>query len=138
MIALIRIRGQVKVDRKIVDTLKRLRLTRKYTCIILEPSKEQAGMITKLRDFIAFGEVSQETLEKVIDARGKAIDSSKKIDSKKVAEEMSKGATYDDVNLRNVFRLHPPRKGINAKLHFPKGVLGDNKEKINDLLLRML
>jgi len=27
---------------------------------------------------------------------------------------------------------------MKTKLHFPKGVLGDNKEKINDLILRML
>ncbi|KKL95423.1 hypothetical protein LCGC14_1854700, partial [marine sediment metagenome] len=42
------------------------------------------------------------------------------------------------LNLKPFFRLHPPRKGIKSKLHFPKGVLGDNKEKINDLVLRML
>lgn len=138
MIAVIRIRGQVGVDRKIADTLKRLRLDRKYTCIILNSTKEQAGMIEKVRDFVAFGDVTNDTLSKVIEARGKALDISKKIDAKKVSEEVSKGASYDDVNLRNVFRMHPPRKGINAKLHFPKGVLGNNKEKINDLLLRML
>jgi len=36
--------------------------------------------------------------------------------------------------------LHPPRKGIESKKHFGvgKGVLGDNKEKINELLERML
>ena len=95
-------------------------------------------MIKKLRDFVAFGEVSVDTLEKVIEARGIALDKSKKVDSKKTAEEVSKGASYDDVGIRNVFRLHPPRKGINAKLHFTKGVLGNNKEKINELLLRML
>ena len=138
MIAIIRIKGQVGIDRKIAETMKRLRLTRKYTCVIMNPNKEQTGMIEKLRDFVAFGEVSADTFEKVIAARGIALDKSKKVDAKKAAEEVSKGASYDDVNIRNVFRMHPPRKGINAKIHFPKGVLGNNKEKINDLLLRML
>ena len=40
--------------------------------------------------------------------------------------------------IENFFRLHPPRGGIKSKIHFPKGVLGDNKEKINDLIKRML
>lgn len=138
MIAIIRIHGRVEIDRKIEDTLRRMKLDRKYSCIVISPNQEQKGMIKKVRDFVAFGDITLETLEKVIAARGKTIDKSKKIDAKKVAEAVSKNAKYSELNLRNVFRLHPPRKGINAKLHFPKGVLGDNKEKINDLLLRML
>ncbi len=41
---------------------------------------------------------------------------------------------------KNFFRLHPPRRGIESKKHFGvgKGVLGDNGEKINELLVRML
>ena len=40
--------------------------------------------------------------------------------------------------LKGFFRLHPPRKGINSKLQYPKGVLGDNKKDINKLIERML
>jgi glycosyltransferase involved in cell wall biosynthesis len=47
---------------------------------------------------------------------------------------------YEELNLKPFFSLHPPRKGINSKKHFgvKKGVLGDNKEQINDLIKRML
>jgi len=137
-IAVIRIHGRVQIDQKIEDTLRRLRLNKKYSCIILNPNQEQKGMIKKVKDFVAFGDVTLETLEKVIVARGKAIDKTKKVDAKKAAEAVSKNTKYSALNLRNVFRLHPPRKGINAKLQFPRGVLGDNKEGINELLLRML
>jgi len=138
MIAVIRIHGRVKLKRDIVETLNRLRLRKKYSCIVLNPTKEQLGMIKKLRDFTSFGEIKKDVFEKLIKKRGQLIDKSKKIDSKKIVEELEKGKTYKELNLKPFFRLHPPRKGIKSKVHFPKGVLGDNKEKINELIERML
>ena len=138
MIAVIRIHGRVKLKRHIVETLNRLRLRKKYACIVLNPTTEQLGMIKKLRDFVAFGEIKKEVFEKLIEKRGKLIDKSKKINAKKISEELEKGKSYEEINLKPFFGLHPPRKGIKSKLHFPKGVLGDNKEKINDLIKRML
>ncbi|MFH1503076.1 MAG: uL30 family ribosomal protein [Candidatus Diapherotrites archaeon] len=120
MICIIRIKGQVGLRRDIVETLNRLRLRRKYSCIVLEkPNEIQLGMIKKLRDFIAYGEISKDTYKELIKKRG--------IKDK-------------NGNLKPFFRLHPPRKGIESKKHFGvgKGVLGNNGEKINDLVLRML
>ncbi|MFH1311235.1 MAG: uL30 family ribosomal protein [Nanoarchaeota archaeon] len=138
MICIIRIRGEVNVDEKVKETLSRLRLRRKYSCIVINPNKEQSGMIKKMRDFIAFGEISKSTLEKLIEKRGQVIDKKKKIDAKKVAEELEKGEKLSDLNLKPFFRLHPPRRGIKSKMHFPKGVLGDNGNEINKLIERML
>ena len=115
MIAVIRIKGQVGLDKKIVETFNRLKLRKKYSCIVIEePTKEQIGMIEKVKNFVAYGSINDETYKKLVKARGGKI--------------------------KNFFRLHPPRKGIESKKHFGvgKGVLGDNKEKINDLIVRML
>lgn len=117
MIAIIRIKGQVKVRKDMIETLNRLGLKKKYSCIILEkPKPEELGMLEKIRNFTAFGEISNETYKKLVEARGK----------------FSKSKTF--------FRLHPPRKGIESKKHFGvgKGVLGNNGEKINELIMRML
>ncbi|MCK5043545.1 uL30 family ribosomal protein [Candidatus Pacearchaeota archaeon] len=139
MICVIRIHGQIGLNKDVAETLYRLRVRQKYACVVLNPTKEQLGMILKVRDFVAFGEITKENFEKLIKARGQLIDKSKKIgDSKKLAEELEKGKDYKELNLKPFFRLHPPRKGIKSKLHFPKGVLGDNKKKINDLIERML
>jgi len=138
MICIIRIRGETKIDGHVKETFDRLRLRRKYSCIVINPNKEQTGMIKKLEDFVAFGEISKDILEKLIDARGQRINKEKKVDSKKAAEELEKGKKYENLNLKPFFRLHPPRGGIKSKVHFPKGVLGNNKEKINELVLRML
>jgi len=128
----------VKIDKKIKDTFEKLRLRRKYSCVVLNPSKEQIGMIKKLENFVAFGNINKEVLEKLIDARGQKINKSKKIDSKKVIEDLEKGKRYEDLGLKPFFRLHPPRGGIKSKIHFPRGVLGNHGEKINELVLRML
>lgn len=112
-IAIIRITGEVGLRKEIVETLNRLRLRRKYSCVVFEnPTKEQLGMVKKVRDFVAFGEINETTYKKLVENR--------------------------KTKIKNFFRLHPPRGGIKTKLHFPKGVLGDHKEKINELIERML
>jgi large subunit ribosomal protein L30 len=113
MIAVIRITGDVNLGGDVRETFNRLRLRRKYSCIVLNPTKEQEGMINKVRDLVAFGEISEETLKKLEEKRG---------------------------NKKNpgFFRLHPPRRGIKTKFHYPKGVLGNHGEKINELIERML
>lgn len=115
MIAVIRIHGEVKIRQVIVDTLNRLNLKKKYTCIVLEkPNAIELGMIEKVKDFVAYGEIDKDTYKKLVEARGK------------------QGTKF--------FRLHPPRGGIDSKKHFgvDKGVLGNNGDQISKLLLRML
>ena len=119
MIAAIRIKGQVGLKSDINETLNRLRMRRKYSCVVLKGSKEEMGMIKKLRDFIAYGDIDDTTYKKLVEKRGK-----KQADGK----------------LKPFFRLHPPRKGIESKKHFGvgKGVLGNHGDKINELIERML
>lgn len=140
MICVIRIHGMVGLKKKTAETLNRLRLRRKYSCVVLNPTEEQMGMIKKLRDFVAFGEINKSTLEKLIVKRGKLTDKSKKIEAKKIAEGLMNKKSHWALDLKPFFRLHPPRKGIDSKKHFGvgKGVLGDNKKKINELIERML
>ena len=64
-IALIRIKGRVGLNKDINETLDRLRLRRKYTCVVLNGSKEEIGMIEKLRDFIAYGEIKDEVYKEL-------------------------------------------------------------------------
>ena len=126
------------LEKGVVETLNRLRLRKKYSCIVIDPKKEDLGMIKKVANFVAFGKIKKDVFEKLIEKRGQIIDKTKKINSKKITEELLKGKKYEELNLKSFFRLHPPRKGIKSKLHFPKGVLGDNHEEINKLIERML
>ena len=120
MIAVIRIKGQVGLKIGIAETLYRLRIRRKYACVVFDkPTAIQLGMINKVRDFVAFGEINETTKKKLVEARGQK---------------------DKDGKLKPFFRLHPPRGGIDAKKHFgvKKGVLGNNKDQINKLIERML
>ena len=94
-------------------------------------------MVQKVRNFIAYGEIDKPTLIELIKARGKSLNN-KKIDAEKVADLILKNKSFENTEIKPFFRLHPPRGGIKSKEHFPKGVLGDNKEKINELIRRML
>ena len=112
MICVIRIAGRVKLNKKIKESLDRLKLGKKYSCVVLEPTKDNIGMVSSVKNFVAFGEINDDTYKQLLEKR--------------------------KTKIKNFFRLHPPRGGINSKLHFPKGVLGDNKDKINELVKRML
>lgn len=118
-IAVIRITGRIGLREGIKETLYRLRIRKKYACVVFEnPSKEQLGMVKKVRDFAAWGEINDEVYKKLVKERGKKVNG----------------------KLKPFFRLHPPRGGIDAKKHFgvKKGVLGNNKDSINKLIERML
>ena len=111
--AVIRITGEIGLRKDVVETLNRLKLRKKYSCVVFEdPAKEQLGMINKVRDFVAFGDIDEKTYKKLQEKR--------------------------KTKIKNFFRLHPPRGGIKTKLHFPRGVLGNHREEINKLIGRML
>lgn len=140
MKALIRITGQIGLKTDVVETLNRLRLGKKYTCVLMEDKPELEGMRRKIKDFIAFGEIDEATLIELIKARGKIIgDTKAKVkDAEKIAKEIMGGKKLEELGIKPYFGLHPARGGIDTKKHYPKGVLGNHKEKINELIRRML
>lgn len=138
MIIIIRIAGEINISKDIAELLHRMRLRRKYSAVLIHPTAETKFILKKLRDFVAYGEISQEMLKELIEKRAQPL-GKKKIDIASTIEKLET-KKLDSLDIKPFFRLHPPRKGIDSKLHFPikKGVLGDNGEKINDLLRRML
>ena len=138
MVAVIRISGMVKMPKDVSNTFDRLRLRRKYACVLVDNNKKMKGMLKRVRNNAAYGNIDDKTLIELIEERGQLIDKKKKINAKKISEEIMKNKNMKDLEIKPFFRLHPARKGINTKQHFPKGVLGDHKDKINDLIRRML
>lgn len=142
ILAVIRISGMVKVRKDIAETLDRLKIRRKYACILINKNdKNIYGMLRKVKYYVAYGNIDKEILKKLIEERAESIEGRKskiKINSEEVVDGLFKNKRLKDFGLKDFFRLHPPRKGIKSKLHYPKGVLGDNKESINKLIERML
>ena len=74
MICIIRIVGEIGLDYKIKETLDRLRIRKKYSCVVIEkPNDVQLGMLKSVADFVAFGEINDETYKKLKEARGKKV-----------------------------------------------------------------
>ena len=141
MILAIRISGDVDLTSKMKETLFRMRIRRKYSAVLLKPSPEVLKLLKNVRSFVAYGDINKETLLLLLEKRAIPSKKGKKIDAKKILEQLEKRDFKDIEEIKPFFRLHPPRGGIDSKNHFgtsKKAVLGDNKDKINDLVRRML
>jgi large subunit ribosomal protein L30 len=138
MIIAIRIAGQVGLNEDVNETLFRIRLRRKYSAVLIKPSKENLKILRNVRNQIAYGDIDSTTLKKLIEKRGIPIKRNAKINPETIIAQLEKDSKKLDI--KPFFRLHPPRGGIESKKHagVGKGVLGDNKKKINDLVKRML
>jgi large subunit ribosomal protein L30 len=136
MILIIRISGMVEVPTNIQEALFRLRLRKKYSAVLIKDSEENKNLLQLIRDYVAYGTIDSATLNELVSKRAKSIKA--KLDVKKVVSDLESKGFSDDI--KPFFSLHSPRGGIDSKIHFgrKKGVLGDNKEKINLLVRRML
>jgi len=136
MKAVIRIKGKVNVPKKVNETLNRMRLRKKFACVVLKPTPENLGMIKKVSNFVAFGDIDKETFIRLVEKRGKKIDKNKKIGD--IGEFFNGNKKLEELNIKPFFRLHPARGGMDTKQGYPKGILGNNKSDINKLIERML
>lgn len=142
MKAVIRISGFVKIRGNVQETLYRMRLRRKYTLVLLPATKETKHLLDSVRNFVAYGDIDSDTLALLLQKRGQPLDGKplkKDFDFATAAAQLDK-KSLEELEFKPFFRLHPPRGGIDARLHFgvKKGVLGENKEKVNGLIRRML
>ena len=139
-IAIVRVRGAVNLRKEVRDTLNLLRLYRKNFCVVVDDIPSVKGMITKVKDYVTYGEIDEATYKLLIEKRGEEYkgreqDSKGKIKYKKFILANGK-------KIKPFFRLNPPKKGfgrkgikVSFKAH---GALGYRGNKINDLLKRMI
>lgn len=111
----IRIRGGIGVKGTIKSAMDMLNLRNQHNCVILTDNPSTRGMLQKVQGYITFGIGDAETIA-LLEAK---------------LEEGKKQ-----------IRLAPPRKGFERKgIKVPfvsGGALGDRKEKINELVKRMI
>jgi large subunit ribosomal protein L30 len=153
----VRVRGTVNVNGGIQDTMKMLRLTRPNHAVVIPKTDAYVGMLNKVKDYVAYGEVDQKTLEDLIRTRGRlmgdkpiddaAVNAATKGKFKTVAD-FAKAVADGKASIKDlgeeakpVFRLHPPKGGQDGstKRHFTVGgVLGYHGKEINSLVRRMI
>ncbi|MBW2996888.1 uL30 family ribosomal protein [Candidatus Woesearchaeota archaeon] len=115
------IRNTTGADRVPRDTLKMLRLHKKYTCVLVQNDPSNLGMIKKVKDYVAYGEVDDATISLLEQKRGKKDREGK---------------------LRKDFHLQPPKGGFERKgikhSYTQGGALGYRGDKINALIKKMI
>jgi len=151
--AVIRIRGHVNVHPKIKKTLSLLNLTRANHCVLVPENKNMKGMLQVAKDYITWGEATDETIANLLEKRGKlpgdeplTEDVLQNVSSYKTFKALAKDLSKDKITLseipdiKPVFRLHPPVKGFEGvKRSFTKnGALGYRADNINAIVNRML
>ena len=153
MQAIVQLRGDVNMRGDIKDTLEMLNIHKVNHCALVPEGETYRGMITKVNDYVAFGEPSVETLATLVQRRAEPLEGSGDVDDEWIAENTG----YDDVaalaeallaeettlreqGLTPVLRLHPPRGGHDGIKHPVKegGQLGKHDtEGIDELLNAM-
>lgn len=151
--AVIRVRGQPDVNYNIQHTMMLLGVNKVNHCVIVPENDCTKGMLQVAKDYITWGEISEETLVALLRARGKVAGDEDLTDDylkEKSAfgsiEELAKAVIENDYKLKDVegvkhvVRLHPPVKGYegNKRSYKNGGALGYRGEAINDLINRML
>lgn len=149
----IRVLGQADVNYNIQHTMHLLGLNRVNHATVVPVNDAYKGMLQVVKDYCTFGLINDETLAAMIKARGKVVGDAPVTDEYVKAntefatiDELAKAVVAGEYKIKDVegmkpiFRLHPPVKGYEGNKHsfVAGGALGDRKEKINDLIMRML
>jgi large subunit ribosomal protein L30 len=152
MYAVVQVRGVVNTRRDIKDTLKMLRLHHINHCVLVSDTPENLGMIRKVKDYVAYGEVDAGTIETLMRTRGRLVGDAALTDEYIQAHstysgigEFAKALVSGETRLRDipgikpVLRLHPPRKGYKTtkRTFVQGGALGYYGQEINTLLYKM-
>ncbi len=115
MIAAIRVRGDVDVRRKTSNTLENLKLEKRNQCVIYKDDESIKGMLNLSKDYITYGKISEETIEKLSERKG---------------EEIKHG---DKIN------LSPPKGGFkDTKKHVNQGGTLGERENMDKIIQKMV
>ena len=117
MIAAIRIRGDVDVSQDISRTLEDLKLTKRNQVVVFDEENEAVeGMMNKAKDFITYGQISDETLEK-----------------------LEERAEKDNLGSGDTTSLHPPSGGFEGtKKQVGQGGSLGKRENLDELIQKMV
>ncbi|MFB6180879.1 MAG: uL30 family ribosomal protein [Candidatus Nanohalobium sp.] len=74
MIAAVKIRGTVDARKKARQSLQHLGLKQKNQVVFLEETDANRGQLSVAKDYITFGEITEETVEKVEEEKDVEID----------------------------------------------------------------
>jgi large subunit ribosomal protein L30 len=125
LLAVVRIKGTMKVPMDVRETLDRLNLKKKNWMAFYYDSPAVRGMIKRAGRYVAWGEVeNQDLIQELLKKRGR-LKGERRLDQKaleqlgcKAVEELAGGIlngdlkAYRNKGLINIFKLTPPTGGL--------------------------
>ncbi|WP_337860248.1 50S ribosomal protein L30 [Ferroplasma sp.] len=152
MIAIIRIRGKTGIKPFAEKTAELLNLNRINHMVMFPESESLTGMLNRVKDYVTWGEIDQETIELLfkdrilLNGRKKITEDYAKVLGYSSIAELAKAMFENKVkikdleNVKPVVRLNPPKGGYEAiqKPFHQKGSAGYRGSKINSLIKRMI
>lgn len=139
MILAVRLRGGISVKQGINDTMSQMRLSCVNRAALFEDNPANKGMLQKSKDYITWGEISEDALAAILPrALSEEALKAKKFKTYKDCAKAILGGKLEDMGFKSI-RLHPPRGGLRTiKRPFKMGGdLGYRGEAICDLVTRM-
>lgn len=116
MIAAIRVRGDVDVDQNVSRTLQDLNLTKRNQLVVFKENDAIKGMLKNSKDYITFGEISDD-----------------------IVEELAERAGEDDLESGDTVSLSPPTGGFkNTRKQFGQGGSLGKRDKMDELVQKMV
>jgi large subunit ribosomal protein L30 len=130
-----------------------LNLRRNNHAVLIDNRSSFLGMINAVRDYITYGELSEESVACLLKDKGRLAG------NKKLTDEYAQKVGHNSVGelaaavascrveywnlpgIQPVFKLHPPTKGFKGKIkkgYGAGGELGYRGQSISELLNRML
>lgn len=152
----IRIDGLVASPTYIENTLRSLRLDRRFSAVLLEKNPSLLGMLMNAKDYVTWGEVNNEALALLLKERAKVSGGLRLTDAflkerfgEKSVDGLVSSLTRGRMRLNElwqkgvnpVFRLRPPSGGFHYSTKRPfatRGELGYRGAHISDLLTQMV
>lgn len=112
-VAVVRMRGLTGVRYDIKKTMEMLRLYRNNYCVVLEANPNNVGMLEKVKDYVAYGEIDDKTYKMLVEKRGEAYNGRGKSYGGKV--KYKRFVVIGNKKIKPFFRLSPPRGGLGRK-----------------------
>lgn len=138
-IAVVLIRGTVRAPHFVGKTLAALNLQRVNQAVVVADTPAIKGMIVKVKDYVTWGEISENTFVELLSKRGELYLGRLQDRKKKYQYRV---LNVNGKSYKPNFRLNPPSKGFGRKgtkvAYAASGGLGYRGEAINDLIRRML
>ena len=143
----IRIRGTINVPYWAADTLKFLHWEKRFSATVVPETSNFVGMLKKVKEWIAWTKIDEETLKALIAKRGQrqnysiaGNDPKQNLDPLVSDIVNEKIGFFEQDVVKPYFSLNSPKGGfkrITKKQYSDGGILGNNKELI-DVVRRMM